>query len=90
MAKELKTPKDAKKKKKGKITEKSRLNLDVDEKCQIIEYLKSHRHALFDQFSTKLTPSNQHDAWKEAVLFAKRYSLEPHHLSYFNTVTNTT
>ena len=35
MGKDHKTPKDGKKKKKG-LSDKSRLNLDVDEKCQII------------------------------------------------------
>ena len=60
-------------KKESSTKEGSRTNLEVDEKCQIIEYLKSHRHALFDQYSTKLTPSDQKEAWEEAVVFAKRY-----------------
>ena len=77
MGPEHKKPKDSKgsKKKKEKAAEKesSRTNLEVDEKCQVIEYLKSHRHALFDQYSTKLTPLDQKEAWEEAVVFAKRY-----------------
>ena len=75
MGTEPKVPKDVKKKRakaKNAQKENSRTTLDIDEKCQIIEYLKSHRHSLFDQFSAKLTPSGQLDAWKEAVLFAKR------------------
>ena len=48
-----------------------RVTLSVDERVQIIEYLKDNKNSLFDQYSSILTPSKKFEAWENAVTFAK-------------------
>ena len=57
--------------KKKATQERVRVTLSVEQRCQIIEYLKDHKNVLYDQYSSRLTPSIQKNAWESALTFAK-------------------